>query len=99
MYKLTCPYGCKTVKTKQPRSFINEETYNKHMKDFHDTKEPIKDYQQELNELSDKMNKLELDNNNLKQNNELLQSQLNNIQSLTSGDNLKKIKSLKKKRV
>ena len=110
MYRLTCPHGCKTLKTQQPRSFINEETYNKHMKEFHNfkepIKEPIKDYQEELNNISDKLKALELDNEHLKQknehliqNNELLKSQLNNTQSITSVDNLKKIKSFKKKRV
>ena len=41
MYRATCPDGCVTPKTQQPRSFITEETYNKHMKEFHSKKEQI----------------------------------------------------------
>ena len=96
MYKLTCPYGCKTEKTQQPRSFTNEETYKKHMREMHSDKEPIKDYQEELKNISDKMEKLELDNKKLKQDNDLLQSQLNNTQ-INSVVNVKKMtKNLKK---
>ena len=103
MYRSICPHGCKTLKTKQPKSFVTQETYDKHMQQFHNLeepiKEPIKDYEEELNIISNKMKALELDNEQLKQDNELLQSQLNNIQSMNPIDNFKKIKALNKKSV
>ena len=91
MYRLTCPYGCKTEKTQQPRSFINEQTYKKHMQQFHSdkepinepTKEPIEDFQEKLNILTNEIKALKLDNEHLK-------SQYNTQSQLSSKNDLKK---------
>ena len=102
MYRVTCPHGCVTPKTQQPRSFITEETYNKHMKEFHSKKEqivqhPIRDLNKEIDELSKKVNQLEIENETYK--NKLMeQSQLPPNIDLRTIEIVKKKKTVKNKK-
>ena len=88
MYIWSCPL-CLTPKTQRPKSFITEDNFNKHMEEMHSITEPIKDFQEELNNLSDEIKALKLSN-------EHLQSQLN-AQSISSVNDLRTIKLIKKK--
>ena len=91
MYTLICPYGCKTPKRQQPKSFTTQETYDNHMKEMHNNQHPIRDFSQEIDDLSREIKELKIAN-------EALQSQQMVQSQLPSNIDLRPIKKIVKKK-
>ena len=94
MYKIICQYGCVTPATNQPKSFMNEENYNKHIKQMHKDKivqHPIRDLNQEIDDLSRQVEELKIAN-------ETLQSQLKAQSQNPSNVDLRTITKIVKKK-
>ena len=93
MYRIICQYGCVTPATNQPKSFMTQENYIKHIKQMHKDKivqHPIKDLNQEIDDLSRQVEELKIAN-------ETLQSQLKAQSQVPSNIDLRTIKIVKNK--
>ena len=95
MYRIICQYGCVTPATNQPKSFMTQENYIKHIKQMHKDKivqHPIKNLNQEIDDLSRQVEELKIVN-------ETLQSQIKAQSQNPSNIDLKTTTKIVKRRI